>query len=186
MRIVAFVVMVSALGGCARDPYVTASGETSSGNWQIAHQTDRITGAELPSASVRAPASNTYVDFPKSSMMQITCFEAAPLIRFAFEFKIGPDKNTILGYRFDDKPGHDNVESRVLTGETAIVIDNKVAVAQFIDELAGAKKLYLRVRSLNLGRTTAEYPLDGSAAAMQAALAGCPIQAAEPVKKRRP
>jgi hypothetical protein len=184
VRIVAFVVLMSALGGCARDPYVTASGETTSGNWRIAHQTDRVTGAELPSASIRAPASNTYVDFPKPSMMQITCFEKTPLVRFAFEFKIGPDKNTILGYRFDDKPGHDNVESRVLTGEAAIVIDDKTAIAQFINELGGARKLYVRIRSLNLGRTTAEYALDGSAAAMQAALAGCPLQATEPVKKR--
>ncbi|MBS0531032.1 MAG: hypothetical protein JSS22_16805 [Proteobacteria bacterium] len=184
MRTVAFVVLLSALGGCARDPYVTASGETTSGNWQIAHQADRITGAELPSASIRAPASNTYVDFPKPSMMQITCFEKAPLVRFAFEFKIGPDKNTVLGYRFDDKPGHDNVESRVLMGEGAIVIDKPAAVAQFINELGGARKLYVRIRSLNLGRTTAEYPLEGSATAMQAALAGCPLQAAEPAKKR--
>ena len=106
-------------------------------------------------------------------------FEARQLIRFRRPPVQGQPAR-------GDKPGHDNVESRVLTGETAIVIDNKVAVAQFIDELAGAKKLYLRVRSLNLGRTTAEYPLDGSAAAMQAALAGCPIQAAKPVKKRRP
>ena len=51
-------------------------------------------------------------------------------MRFAFEFRIGSDKNAILGYRFDDKPGHDSVASRVLTGETAILIDDPVAVAR--------------------------------------------------------
>lgn len=75
-------------------------------------------------------------------------------MRFAFEFKIGSDKNTILGYRFDDKPGHDSVASRVLTGETAILIDNPVAVAEFLNEMTGSQKLYLRIRSLTLGRTT--------------------------------
>ena len=42
----------------------------------------------------------------------------------------------MLGYRFDDKPGRDNVESRVLLGYTVIVIEDKTAVAQFVDELA--------------------------------------------------
>ena len=173
------------LGGCGtpRDPYVTSAGDTASGNWKIAHQPDKINGENLPSATVRAMASNTYAANAKDSMLQITCFDRQPVVRFAFAFKVGSDKNTILGYRFDDKPGRDSVTARVLTGETSIVIDNPVAVAQFVNDLTGSHKLYVRIRSLTLGRTTAEYPLEGSDAAVQAAFAGCPVMGAQ-TKKR--
>jgi hypothetical protein len=97
-------------------------------------------------------------------------------VRFAFEFKIGSDKNTFMGYRFDDKPGRDNAESRVLYGEQMIVLEERAAVAQFVADMAGSSSLYVRIRSLTNGRTTAEFKLDGPDAAVQAAYADCPIQ----------
>ncbi|WP_244628446.1 hypothetical protein [Tardiphaga robiniae] len=105
------------LGGCARDPFVTERDETYAGEWLIPHQIDRITGAELPSAYVFAEASNSNVDFPRVSSLLLTCIDGAPLIRFAFDFKIGSNRNTVLGYRFDGKPGHDDVGSRVVRGK---------------------------------------------------------------------
>jgi H2-forming N5,N10-methylenetetrahydromethanopterin dehydrogenase-like enzyme len=48
--------------------------------------------------------------------------------------------------------------------------------------MTGSQKLYLRIRSLTLGRTTAEYPLEGSATAVQAAFAGCPVMLAQTKK----
>lgn len=185
MRAAAWVLAALMLGGCGtlRDPYVTSAGDTTSGNWKIAHQPDKITGEDLPSATVRAMASNTYAANARGSLLQMTCFDKQPVVRFAFEFKIGSDKNTILGYRFDDKPGHDSVAARVLTGDTSIVIDNPAAVAQFIGDLAGSHKLYVRIRSLTIGRTTAEYPIEGADAAVQAAFAGCPVMTAQ-TKKR--
>ena len=113
--------------------------------------------------------------YAQPAQLQLTCFERNPVVRFSFEFKIGSDKNSALGYRFDDKPGRDNVESRILLGYTVIVIEDKAAVAQFIDELANSNTLYLRIRSLNAGRTTAEFRVAGAAAAVQAALAECPV-----------
>jgi hypothetical protein len=56
-------------------------------------------------------------------------------------------------------------------------------VAQFVNDLAGSRVLYVRIRSLNAGRTTAEFHLDGSAAAVQAAFASCPLSGEAP--KRR-
>ena len=109
--------------------------------------------------------------------LQLTCFERNPVVRFSFEFKVGSDENSALGYRFDDKPGRDNVASRILLGYTVIVIEDKAAVAQFIDELVNSSTLYLRIRSLNAGRTTAEFRVAGAAAAVQAALAECPVAA---------
>ncbi|HWL74411.1 MAG TPA: hypothetical protein VNQ74_11105, partial [Burkholderiaceae bacterium] len=75
----------------------------------------------------------------------------------------------------DDKPGRDNVESRVILGHTVIVIEDKTAVAQFVDELVSSNLLYLRIRSINAGRTTAEFRVAGAAAAVQAGFAECPV-----------
>jgi hypothetical protein len=174
VRSVALVLAAGLLGGCARDPYVTSIGASKTGDWWIAHQVDRVTGAELPSASVIADASNTYEMFPKPSIFQITCIDGQPAVRFGFEFKVGSDRNFALGYRFDDKPGHESVKARVVVGQMAVVIEDKPAVAQFMNDLAGSHKLYMRFRSMNGGRTAAEYPVEGSAAAIQAASAGCP------------
>ncbi|WP_246664228.1 hypothetical protein [Tardiphaga sp. P9-11] len=179
MRSVALIQLMTVagliLGGCVRDPFVTERGETRSGEWWIPHQIDRVTDAALPSAYVFAEASNSNVDFPRVSSMQLTCMNGAPLIRFAFDFKIGSNRNTILGYRFDGKPGHDNVGSRIVRGNQIIVIEDRAEIASFVRELAGATTLYVRIRSINGGRTAVEYPLDGSAAAIRAAFAKCDV-----------
>ncbi len=114
------------------------------------------------------------------ALMQLTCFVKTPLVRFSFEFKIGSDKNTILGYRFDDKPGRDNVESRILIGYTVIVIEDQGEVFRFVQDLASSKMLLLRIRSLNGGRTVADFKLDGAQEAIEAGFAGCPIVAPPP------
>jgi hypothetical protein len=54
-------------------------------------------------------------------------------------------------------------------------------VAQFVDELVSSNVLYLRMRTLNAGRTTAEFRVAGAAAAVQAGFAECP---ATPGQKR--
>lgn len=177
MRLLALVVVALWLGACtARDPYVSNSNTTSSGEWKIERQADRITGNAIASALLwTRNSSHSGVDYAQPAQLQLTCFERNPVVRFSFEFKIGSDKNSALGYRFDDKPGRDNVESRVLLGYTVIVIEDKTAVAQFVDELLSSNRLYLRIRSLNSGRTTAEFNVAGAAAAVQAALAECPV-----------
>ena len=79
--------------------------------------------------------------------------------------------NDAILYQMSDKvPG-----SRVLPGHQVIVIEDRAAVADFIRDLNGSRVLYVRIRSLNAGRSTAEFNLDGSAAAVQAAFAGCPL-----------
>jgi hypothetical protein len=175
VRFLAFVVLCWTLGGCARDPYVTADDETMSGNWYIAHQIDRVTSAELPSAVTFALASNTYADFPRASQMQLTCVDRKPLVRFAFDFKIGTDRDSVLGYRFDDRPGHENVEARVLRGQKILLLEADADLARFISEIPGSNKVYIRIRSMTGGRTAVEYDLDGSAAAIRAAYTKCPM-----------
>lgn len=177
MRWIGALMAVAALGGCVtRDPAVSVANGTPSGNWTIEKTVDRITGAPLPSAQLMTrTSSNSAVRNPRPAGLQLTCFEKQPLVRLSFEFKIGSDANTSLGYRFDDKPGRDDVKSRVLPGQQVIVIEDRAAVADFIRDLTGARVLYVRIRSLHAGRTTAEFNLDGSAAAVAAAFAGCPL-----------
>lgn len=184
VRIVVFIVLALGLGACA-DPYVSTTANTiSSGEWRIERQADRVTGNAIASALLRTRnSSHSGEDYAKPAQLQLTCFERNPVVRFSFEFKVGSDDNSALGYRFDDKPGRDNFASRILLGYTVLVIEDKAAVAQFVDELVNSNTLYLRIRSLNAGRTTAEFRVAGAAAAVQAALAECPVTPVQAQKR---
>ncbi|WP_398470009.1 hypothetical protein [Tardiphaga sp.] len=167
-----------ALGACARDPFVTEIGETRSREWWIVRQVDRVTDAELPSAFVYAEASNSNFFYPRISSLQLTCMEQKmPLIRFAFDFKIGTGINTVLGYRFDDLPGHQDVMVRVLRNNRVIVIEDRDTIARFVAELDKAVTLYVRIRSIDGGRTAVEYPVAGAWTAIRAAFANCDMPA---------
>lgn len=175
------------LGACAgRDPLVYSEWNKTSGNWKIEATTDRVTGNPVSSALLKTTASNSGVQFPQPAMLQLTCFDKTPLVRFSFDFKIGSDKNSILGYRFDDKPGRDNVESRILIGYTVIVIEDQGEVFRFVQELATSNALVVRIRSLNAGRTVADFKLDGAQAAIEAGFAGCPVIAPPPPPPEKP
>jgi hypothetical protein len=186
MRWLALSGVLFLAGGCGvpRDPYVAGNNTISSGEWKIERTADRVTGNAITSASLFTKnSSHSGVDYAKLAQMQLMCFERNPVIRFSFDFKVGSDTNSMLGYRFDDKPGHDNVASRVLTGYTVVMIEDKTAVAQFVDELVTSNALYLRIRSLNAGRTTAEFRVAGAGAAVEAGFAECPV-ARVPGQKR--
>jgi hypothetical protein len=171
------------LSACARDPLVGTSIATASGNWRIETQTDRITGTPLESAIVTAPSSHSTEPFPKRVTLQLACFNRKPLVRFSFETKIATTTSNEFGYRFDEKPGH-QIQAGFLGNDKIAVIENGPDVAQFLDELKDAKTLYLRIRSLGFGRTTAEFNVEGAAAAMAATTAHCP-PVVEDVKRRR-
>jgi hypothetical protein len=182
VRVVASILMIVAAGaalcGCVRDPFVTEQGETRSRDWWITHQFDRVSGAELPSAFVYAEASNSNVEYPRVSSLLLTCLESKqPLIRFAFDFRIGTRSNTAVGYRFDDLPGREGVAVRVLRNNRVIVIEDREAIATFVAELEKAKTLYVRIRSIDGGRTAVEYPVAGAWTAIRAAFTNCEMPA---------
>jgi hypothetical protein len=171
------------LGACAaRDPVVSTAGAIPAGNWRIERQTDRITGSPLASAFlVTRTSSNSAVDFPQPASLHLSCFKQDPVVRIAFQFKIGSNRNAELGYRFDDKPGHEP-QVRFVDDYKTVVIEDQAEVARFVSELASSNSLYLRIRSLNHGRSAAEFKLDGAPAAIEAALADCPVQPPKPAK----
>jgi hypothetical protein len=65
-----------------------------------------------------------------------------------------------------------------------VVIEDRAEVAQFVSELATSSALYVRTRSLNASRTSAEFKVDGAAAAIDAAFAGCPVSQPAPAPQR--
>ena len=182
------IVIAALAGACStRDPSVfqNETNTAAAGNWRIERTPDRITGVPVPSAQLATTrSSNSAVPNSKPAAIQLTCFENRPIVRFSFEFRIGSDLNSEFGYRFDDRPGHDNVPSRVLLGYRVIVIEDTAAVAQFTQELASSKSLVVRIRSLNAGRTVADFATDGGKAAIDAVLTNCPATAG-PVRDKR-
>jgi hypothetical protein len=163
-----------ALTACAkRDSAVTMAGATAAGNWRIERQVDRISGAPISSAYLLTRSvSSSAIVFPPPAQLQVTCFKDRPLVRLGFDFKVGSNRNSVLGYRFDQNPGREP-HARFLQDYRTVVIEDQNDVAQFVRELAVSKVLYVRIRSLNAPRSSAEFKLDGAPAAIEAGLAGC-------------
>lgn len=180
-RVLLPMIAVLALGACAaHDPFVSGTNTVTAGNWQIERQTDRVTGAPISSAILMTrTVANSVVAFPPPAMLQLLCFKGQPTISIAFQFKIGGVYSAELAYRFDDKPGH-GADARFLASHTKAIIEDPAEVAQFVSELSASNTLYVHIRSMTAGRTSAEFKLDGAPAAISAAFAGCPVQTAKP------
>jgi len=162
------------LAGCVTDSTL------KSGSWLIDQRPDLITGTPVAGAFTLTSRAYISVDplVPNLASLHLTCFENKPIAKMAFQFKIGTDRNTSLGYRFDGKPGRDAVESRVLLGYQVILIEDTAALQQFVGDLRGSSVLVVRIRSLNAGTTTAEFKVDGSEPAIEAAYKDCPVSPA--------
>ena len=168
-----------ALGGAVLLAGCVTNGTVRSGSWVIDQRPDRITGAPVGGAYTMAWGATRSGDLSiYTASLQLTCFENRPIAKIAFQFRVGSDRNTSFGYRFDDKPGHDSVESRVLFGNRVLVVEDDAALRQFIAELRGSTKLFVRIRALNAGNSAVELKVDGSEAAIEAAYAECPLPAA--------
>jgi hypothetical protein len=181
------VVLLTALllSACARDPVVGMTNTTRAGDWQIEKQIDRITGAPIESALLTAPSSHSSEPFPKKAVLQLACFNKKALVRLVFEVKVATTHSHEFGYRFDDRPGH-QITVGFLGNDKVAAIEDGADVAQFLSEMATAKTLYVRIRSLGFGRTTAEFNVEGADAAMAATTAHCPPVIEEPKPKRKP
>jgi hypothetical protein len=177
------------VAACARDPVVTGADAAPAGNWRIGRQVDRITGAPISSAYLMTrTVSNGTVLFPAPAQMQLLCFKDQPAVLLAFTFQVGSNRNAELGYRFDDKPGH-QTSARFVDDYKTVVIEDRNEVTRFVNEMAASNVLYVLIRSLNHGRSSAEFHLDGAPAAINAALASCPVTPAKRIgaaSMRRP
>jgi hypothetical protein len=153
----------------------TDSKVASVGDWKIERQEDRVTGRPVSSAYVltRWGSSGGSV-VPQTISLQLMCFIDKPVVRFALQQKPGTNINSYLGYRFDDKPGHETT-ARFAQNSSVVVIEDPAEVAQFVNELATSKSLYVRLRSMTAPRNSAEFNVEGAPAAIESALGGCPV-----------
>jgi hypothetical protein len=175
LHLASAAVLALSLGGCLRDPYVATETLVKSGSWQIERQPDRVTGGTIGSALTNAMASNTVEPFPQLATLQLLCFLDKPVANFRFPFKVGTDSNSFIGYRFDEKPGHE-IGGHFMANTASVAIEEPADVAQFVSELATSSVLYIRIRSFNVGRTAAEFKVDGAPAAIASAYAACPVK----------
>ena len=155
----------------------------SAGQWVINRQIDRISGQPAPKVFLEAAATNSRTRKKGASIIQLMCFEKQPVVRFAYDFRVGAQTNSVLEYRFDQNPGH-KATSKILNDYKTIMIQDRTAVQQFVDELANANVLFVRVTSLQEGRTEAEYHPPGASVAIEAAYGECPLAPPEPTSPK--
>jgi hypothetical protein len=156
---------------------VATAAAASSGDWDIKQKTDPITGAPASTALLRSSRTvHSTLGFTPASFLELGCFKGLPSVGLVFQFDVGSTKESEFGYRFDAKPGH-QIDARVLPNHSTIVIEAKGDVGKFASELAASNTLYVQIRSLTEGQTTAEFAVAGAQAAIDAAFAGCPLSA---------
>ncbi|MFL9828029.1 hypothetical protein [Rhodoplanes sp. SY1] len=171
----AAVLAGSAAGCIVQDrSYVQDRPSESAGSWRIEHRIDRITGKPAPSATVITTSTSNKTADIRDAVLQVTCFEARPVVRFSFDIRVGADRNSTFAYRVDDRPG-DEVEATFLQDHRTVVIDDPATVAKFIEDVSRGSLLIVRTASLFAGRTVAEFRVVGASTAVAPVLAACPL-----------
>jgi hypothetical protein len=174
LRVGAICITASLLAACVttRDSYVSNANAKVAGDWRIETAVDPITRKRLASAFVTTLSSHSLVPYPQAAMLQLTCFDNERVVRFSFETKVGSNRNSVLGYRFDENSGRET-KARFLQNDRIVMLEDRAEVEQFTRELATAKVVHIRIRSMNTGRSTADFRVNGAPAAIEAAFAEC-------------
>jgi hypothetical protein len=148
--------------------------------WKVEEKPDQITGLPAATAWIRTlSTSNSKTWENRPAALQLMCFKGNPIIRLNFAIRVGSNRNSTVGYRFDEKPGRE-VSATFMPDFKTIIIDEKADVEQFLSELTEASRLLVRVTSLYAGRTTAQFVLSGAPAAIEAAYGPCRAKADKP------
>lgn len=167
----------------AEEASLTATAPPVPTAWIINRKIDRITGKPAPTAYViTTKTSRSGRHLLGGVGVELVCFEKKPVVKLMFTLRAGANRNSTLGYRFDDKPGHEP-KATFLQDHKTIVIDDKAEVTQFFDELAVSNILLVRVTSLFVGTSAAEFRVHGGKAAIDAVTSECPLKP-EPARKR--
>ncbi len=148
--------------------------------WKVEQKPDQITGLPVATAWIRTlSTSNSKTWENRPAVLQLMCFKGNPIVRLNFATRAGSNRNSTVGYRFDEKPGRE-VSATFMPDFRTIIIDEKPDVEQFLNELAESNRLLVRVTSLYAGRTTAQFVLTGAPDAIEAAYAPCRAKADKP------
>jgi len=177
VRFVVAMILACALGACASGNI----GSPLTGEWKVEQRADRVADKPVQSAVLITRSRNANVSkqsptAPQMASLQLLCFDGDPVVRFYFSSDVGSNKNSRLTYKADTSPAR-KTNARVLQDFQTVMLEDKKEVAQFAADLRGAKRLDVTVTALINGMTTAEFNVDGAAAAIDAAFATCPLPA---------
>lgn len=180
VRAIAVVGALSVLSGCV------ATTAPEAGAWKIERGYDRIVGKPAGVAQLDARSRNErqqQLRYPQGQLqtgsLQLGCFDNAPVVRLAFNHRVGSNRTSTLSYRFDDNPGRD-VPARFLQTYSTAVIEDPKEVALFVEQMRASSTLYVRVMSHVAGTSTVEFALKGAPIAIDAAYQACPVDWLKP------
>ncbi len=174
-RSFAGLLIAGSLAACSvgPEPKLTATAGPLS-NWEVILASDAIFGQSRIATLRMNYNVNLATGDIRTGAFDLMCFKKSPLVRLRFNYKVGSNKSANLAYRFDDNQGVEP-KARFLRDFSTIVIDDPSEVRRFLVELTSASKLVMRVDSLIVGRTNIEMNVQGAPAAIEAALAACPL-----------
>jgi hypothetical protein len=174
LRRAAALAVLAVLGACAGDTVRTTTPEKpDTGQWKFERRPDPITGAQVTTAWLHI-SRYQFLGESYEGELQLACFKTRPVIRLAFNLKVGSDRTAALAYRFDENKGR-FAKAKFFSREKIILIDNKEEVTEFVDQLRSAQILFLRVTRLRAGTFTAKFPVHGASHAIDAAFAECQV-----------
>lgn len=171
-------VAASLLAACATGDVSLTTAATPSkpdtGNWSLEPRKDPIAGHGATIARLYVLLEGLYI-----SELELSCFKGKPVVRLRFSkrLKTGTDKTGSLAYRFDERPGRE-LKARFFARPHIILVEDKAEVARFVEEMADAELLQLRVHAITARPFTVKFTVRGAPYAIEAAYANCPLPGA--------
>lgn len=170
--VTSFTGIAVASAGCAQQTSPIGSIQSGGSAWQVSSKVDRISGKPSTSISV-GPAQAKYSSrgsrggFASASVL---CADGSPMIMFVFDFPVGSTGTSVVGYRFDEKPGQ--TPKVDFFNSSSPVISDASAVATFLDQAQTSAKLYVRVSS-PVGQSDVEFSVNGGGEPIRQFLTTC-------------
>ncbi|MBS7741438.1 MULTISPECIES: hypothetical protein [unclassified Chelatococcus] len=164
MRVFAAIAGALLLAGCQ----TAGQSDATVSDWKIEQKQDEISGKVRTNIS----ATTVKVDLTSHSgihaaVLGLSCTKGAPSIMVYYDWPVGTTNNAAISYRFDDAPGVDVKNFRMMNLQ-AVVIDNKAEVSKFLSQLPTARTLYFRVSSPVAGQSNALFGVRGGSMALDA------------------
>ena len=76
------------------------------GLWKFEKRTDPSTGAPMMAAYLNVNAFDSWGHL-RSGVLQLMCFRREPVVRVAFNVKVGSNRSATLAWRFDERTGRE-------------------------------------------------------------------------------
>jgi hypothetical protein len=168
MRAVIWTAAALLLGACATPDH------PETGKWKFEPVFDPTVDAPVTTAFLSISRFELLTGDLYEGNLQLMCFRKRPIIRFAFNIKVGTDRSAGVTYRFDGHPARE-VNAKFFARDKVIVIDRLDEVEQFVGQLASAQNLFLRITVLTTDSIVARFEVHGARHAIERSFATCPL-----------